>query len=85
MSEKKDLGVGAKSENVPEAEPSTADVDDYPQGATLAFIIVALAMSMFLVALDMVRQTYSFRQAYILLCTRSGVRLPVWPFFCSEP
>ncbi|OIW24129.1 efflux pump antibiotic resistance protein, partial [Coniochaeta ligniaria NRRL 30616] len=41
--------------DVPEpAEPSpAADADDYPAGATLAFVAVALAMSMFLVALDM--------------------------------
>lgn len=44
--------------DVPEAaKPSpAADADDYPTGATLGLIVVALAMSMFLVALDMVRQ-----------------------------
>lgn len=47
------------SRDVPEtAEPSSpADTDEYPAGATLTFIVVALAMSMFLVALDMVSQT----------------------------
>jgi hypothetical protein len=52
---KEDLEVDG---DVPEAaEPSpAADADDYPAGATLALIVVALAMSMFLVALDMVSQ-----------------------------
>lgn len=52
---KSDLEVGG---NVPEATepPPTADSDDYPTGTTLVLIVVALAMSMFLVALDMVRE-----------------------------
>ncbi|KAK0707081.1 major facilitator superfamily domain-containing protein [Lasiosphaeria miniovina] len=35
------------------ADAAAAPVDDYPAGFALAFIVVALAMSMFLVALDM--------------------------------
>lgn len=48
--------------DVPEpAEPYPAtDADDYPAGATLALIVVALALSMFLVALDMVRKRKNF-------------------------
>lgn len=52
---KSNLEVGG---NVPEVDepPPTTDSDDYPTGARLALIVLALAMSMFLVALDMVRQ-----------------------------
>ncbi len=57
-SEEKDLGVGTTSENASEAESLAANGDDYPQGATLAFIVMALAISMFLVALDMVRRAF---------------------------
>ena len=52
---KKDLEAEAGGGGSHNVEPSpVTDADDYPAGATLAFIVVALAMSMFLVALDMV-------------------------------
>lgn len=55
---KEDLEVGGHTPETAGPEPSpAASADDYPAGVTLAFIVVALAMSMFLVALDMVRQT----------------------------
>ncbi|KAK2606731.1 hypothetical protein N8I77_005462 [Diaporthe amygdali] len=49
---KEDVEVGGDVSEAAETSP-TADADDYPAGATLALIVVALAMSMFLVALDM--------------------------------
>lgn len=53
-----DLEVGGHTPETagPETSPA-ADADGYPAGVTLAFIVMALAMSMFLVALDMVRHT----------------------------
>jgi len=53
--EKKDTEAGGDAPQAAETSPAT-DAEDYPAGAMLAFIVVALAMSMFLVALDMVRQ-----------------------------
>ncbi|KAJ9138502.1 Efflux pump antibiotic resistance protein [Coniochaeta hoffmannii] len=50
--EKKDTEAGGDAPQAAETSPAT-DAEDYPAGATLAFIVVALAMSMFLVALDM--------------------------------
>lgn len=52
---KPDLEAGGGVSEAAESFPA-ADADDYPTGATLALIVVALAMSMFLVALDMVSQ-----------------------------
>ncbi|EFX01400.1 efflux pump antibiotic resistance protein [Grosmannia clavigera kw1407] len=54
MNEKKEENPKVGSDFSGAARPSPAlDADDYPSGAALAFIVVALAMSMFLVALDM--------------------------------
>lgn len=77
---KEDLEVaGDASESV---EPSpVADSDDYPKGATLAFIVVALAMSMFLVALDMVSEAVQTKQTQQL--NELHLCLPI--FFCTLP
>ncbi|POR39370.1 Efflux pump antibiotic resistance protein [Tolypocladium paradoxum] len=52
--EKKDVEGGDASEEPPAADSPVAGAGEYPQGLTLTFIVVALALSMFLVALDMV-------------------------------
>ncbi len=60
--EKRDLDSGDTDEEkvVVETEVENAgnstesDSDEYPKGATLAFIVLALALSIFLVSLDMV-------------------------------
>lgn len=53
--ERPDLEVGGDVSEAAGPSPA-ADADDYPTGATLTLIVLALAMSMFLVALDMLRQ-----------------------------
>lgn len=50
-----DPELGQDASETAESSPTT-NADDYPAGTTLVFIVVALAMSMFLVALDMVRR-----------------------------
>lgn len=55
-----DPEVGGDAPEATEPSPA-ADAEDYPTGATLALIVVALAMSMFLVALDMVRNNMQLR------------------------
>lgn len=44
-------GISEKDEDV---EPPAHDESEYPQGTSLAFIVVALALSIFLASLDMV-------------------------------
>lgn len=58
---KEDLEAGGNTPQSVEPSP-VVDPDDYPKGLTLAFIVVALAMSMFLVALDMVSETTQTNQ-----------------------
>lgn len=58
---KEDLEAGGDTPESNEPSP-VADSDDYPKGVTLAFIVVALAMSMFLVALDMVSEATKTNQ-----------------------
>jgi len=46
-------------ENKAEAvEPPAQDASKYPQGTSLAFIVVALVLSIFLASLDMVGDPY---------------------------
>lgn len=55
--EKKDVEAGELDTNkgtVKAATLSPEDSDDYPKGAALIFILIALALSMFLMSLDMV-------------------------------
>ena len=61
--EKRDLDSGDTDEEKVAVETEVensgnnneSDSDEYPKGATLAFIVLALALSIFLVSLDMVR------------------------------
>jgi len=58
--EKKDSAGNATDEETGEArpagsEPTTASPGEYPTGARLLFIVIALILSVFLVSLDMVR------------------------------
>lgn len=75
---KEDLEAGGDASEYVEPSP-VADSDDYPKGATLAFIVVALAMSMFLVALDMVSEAIQTKQTQQL----NELHLCLPFFFCT--
>lgn len=58
---KEQLDVDVERDAAKTAEPAPAtDSNDYPAGVVLGLIVAALAMSMFLVALDMVSYNKSF-------------------------
>lgn len=77
---KEDVEVGGDVSEAAETSP-TVDADDYPAGATLALIVVALAMSMFLVALDMVTQNKQFEKTLSLAFAQFGI---VWLTFAPN-
>lgn len=72
--EKKD-GAGnvtdeGKGETRPTAsEPTSSSLEEYPTGARLVFIVVALVLSVFLVSLDMVRLTVIAAKTSLAQCT----------------
>lgn len=52
--EREKTGKAGISENDEDIEPPAHDASEYPRGTSLAFIVVALALSIFLASLDMV-------------------------------
>ena len=46
--------VPSKNDKTKDVEPLAQDASEYPQGTSLVFIVVALALSIFLASLDMV-------------------------------
>jgi hypothetical protein len=55
LREKHDGEVSDVVEDLDSKEPASASPDDYPHGTQLIFIVAALLLNIFLVALDMVR------------------------------
>lgn len=50
--------VRLSNDNGAEVEPPEQHVSEYPKGTSLAFVVVALALSIFLASLDMVGLVY---------------------------
>ena len=64
--EKEETGNASISKDDEAVEPPAQDASEYPQGTSLAFIVVALVLSIFLASLDMVGDPCPSSTFYLL-------------------